>query len=45
MLLQENLGGEARKVVPTRGEDGARKEDGAKGDNMQDFIETSLGWF
>jgi hypothetical protein len=39
MPPQENLGGEARKVVLTRG------ADGADGGNLQGFGETSLGWF
>jgi hypothetical protein len=45
MPPQENLGGEARKVVLTRGADGEGEEDGADGGNLQGFGETSLGWF
>jgi hypothetical protein len=45
MPLQENLGGEAGKVVLTRGVDGTGEEDGANGNSLQGFDETSLGWF
>jgi hypothetical protein len=43
--LQENLGGEAGTVVLTGGADSAVEEDSADGDSLQDFGETSLGWF
>jgi hypothetical protein len=44
VLLQENLGGEAGKVVLTGGADGAVEEDGADRNSLQGFGETSLGW-
>jgi hypothetical protein len=44
MPLQENLGGEAGKVVLTGGADGVGEEDGVDGNSMQGFCETSLGW-
>jgi hypothetical protein len=44
MSQQENLGGEAGKVVLTRGADGVGQEDGADGNSLQGFSETSLGW-
>jgi hypothetical protein len=44
MLLQENLGGEAGKVVLTGGADGAVEEDGADRNSLQGFGKTSLGW-
>jgi hypothetical protein len=45
MLLQENVGGEAQKVVLTGGADDAGKEDDTDGDSLQDFCEMPLGWF
>jgi hypothetical protein len=42
--LYEDLGGQARKGVLTRGADDAVDESGTDGENLQDFGETSLVW-
>jgi hypothetical protein len=44
-LLQEDLGGEAGKLVLIGGANDAREEDDADRDSLQGFGETSLGWF